>query len=300
MTGVAGDVTYYASSVGKNCTNGRKIAISWTSDVALDWVAQITANPKSSTFPATDAVVFEWTGTHNVQLMADEASWTACDFTGALDLGSVSGVTATGAAGDTAYYASSVGKNCTNGRKIAITWAAADDDAAAATDDAAAATDDAASAADDAAAATDDAASATDDAAAAASTPTPPPTTAAPTMTPAPTITPAPSLPPTPLPTPSPTTLAEKAAAADEDDDDDDGVDAASAFGGMSYWWVVIVLLVVLNVFLCCLLYFRVCIPVGEDELTEHMEIEEKVSFASCNMDGSMKLEQVYAGKALP
>ena len=268
--------------------------------MALDWVAQITANPKSSTFPATDAVVFEWTGTHNVQLMADEASWTACDFTGALDLGSVSGVTATGAAGDTAYYASSVGKNCTNGRKIAITWAAADDDAAAATDDAAAATDDAASAADDAAAATDDAASATDDAAAAASTPTPPPTTAAPTMTPAPTITPAPSLPPTPLPTPSPTTLAEKAAAADEDDDDDDGVDAASAFGGMSYWWVVIVLLVVLNVFLCCLLYFRVCIPVGEDELTEHMEIEEKVSFASCNMDGSMKLEQVYAGKALP
>ena len=94
---------------------------------------------------------------------------------------------------------------------------------------------------------------------------------------------------PSPIPTPLP-----------DDDDDDDGVDAASALAGVNFWIVIIVVLLLLNIFLCILLWCRVCIAKSDDELTEHMELDEKISFASCSMDGPMKLEAVYAGKAMP
>lgn len=94
----------------------------------LDWNDQFTADPKTRTADADMSVTFEWTGGHNVELMASEEAYNNCDFTGAAALGSSSGVQVTGNDGEVHYYACSVGSHCASGQKVAITWEHADHD----------------------------------------------------------------------------------------------------------------------------------------------------------------------------
>jgi len=94
----------------------------------LDWNDQFTADPKTRTADADMSVTFEWTGGHNVELMASEEAYNNCDFTGAAALGSSSGVQVIGNDGEVHYYGCSVGSHCASGQKVAITWEHADHD----------------------------------------------------------------------------------------------------------------------------------------------------------------------------
>ena len=91
----------------------------------VDWESM---HPSSSantlSAGAGETVTFSWTDTHDVWLMADEAAYNSCSFTGATEIhstsvkiGDVSGL------GETKYYACNVGSHCESGQKIAITWA---------------------------------------------------------------------------------------------------------------------------------------------------------------------------------
>ena len=91
--------------------------------------AQFDADPKTLTVDADADVAFEWSGGHDVWLL-DEDGYEGCAFSGGSYLGGSSGVVAAGpAAGETLYFSCSVGSHCSQGQKIAITGAAADDDA---------------------------------------------------------------------------------------------------------------------------------------------------------------------------
>ena len=95
----------------------------------VDWNAQFDADPKTLTVDADADVAFEWSGGHDVWLL-DEDGYEGCAFSGGSYLGGSSGVVAAGpAAGETLYFSCSVGSHCCQGQKIAITGAAADDDA---------------------------------------------------------------------------------------------------------------------------------------------------------------------------
>ena len=64
-----------------------------------------------------EVLKFEWTGGHNVYQMKDKATFDACDFTGATNLGATSPVYHTMGA-DTTYFACQVGLHCKNGQKL--------------------------------------------------------------------------------------------------------------------------------------------------------------------------------------
>ena len=89
---------------------------------AVDWVAAFGADPKTLAAAAGAAVVFSWTGNHDVQEMADAAAFEACDFSGATYLGDATGVEVAGASSGTKYYSCSVGSHCDYGQKVAVTW----------------------------------------------------------------------------------------------------------------------------------------------------------------------------------
>ena len=92
------------------------------STTTIDWNAQFSADPKTTTVADDADLVFSWTGGHDVWEMADEAAYDACDFSGGTDLGSSSGVAVSAQAGETVYYSCSVGSHCASGQKVAVTW----------------------------------------------------------------------------------------------------------------------------------------------------------------------------------
>ena len=96
-------------------------------DNNLDWIAQFSAEDKSSTFKGS--VKFNWTGGHNVYELASKEAYENCDFTGATNKGDTTGVTVSGNSGDVKYYSCSIvstqGNHCKSGQKIAITFEAA-------------------------------------------------------------------------------------------------------------------------------------------------------------------------------
>ena len=78
---------------------------------------------KTLSADAGETVTFDWTGTHDVWLMADQAAYDSCSFTGATEIHSTSVKTGDVAGlGETKYYACSVVDHCNEGQKIAITW----------------------------------------------------------------------------------------------------------------------------------------------------------------------------------
>ena len=82
------------------------------------------ANTKSA--DAGETVTFEWTDTHDVWLMPDQAAYDSCTFTSATEIHSTSTAGKKGdvsGLGETKYYACHVGSHCDSGQKIAITWA---------------------------------------------------------------------------------------------------------------------------------------------------------------------------------
>lgn len=74
-----------------------------------------------------DSVVFSWMGNHNVYRMTDSASYQACNFTGAVNLGAGSPVswTVPNSPGAVYYFSCEVGGHCRAGQKLAVTVAAA-------------------------------------------------------------------------------------------------------------------------------------------------------------------------------
>ena len=99
----------------------------WSHGNQIDWDDQFAFEPVH--FADADmSVTFEWTGEHNVELMASEEAYNNCDFTGAAAIGSLSGVQVTGNDGEVHYYGCSVGSHCASGQKVAITWEHADHD----------------------------------------------------------------------------------------------------------------------------------------------------------------------------
>ena len=74
---------YYAAST--DCGAGRKLALTWGAAAALDWDAQVDAS-KDATFSAYAVVAVAWTGDWDVYQLRSLASWTECDFGGAVKL----------------------------------------------------------------------------------------------------------------------------------------------------------------------------------------------------------------------
>ena len=94
----------------------------------LDWNAQFGVQDKSMTIPAGDgnSVVFSWQGFHDVMQLSDEDAFDLCNFQGSMTMGGRrnggTAVVTAGTAGTTEYFACSVGRHCTFGQKVAITW----------------------------------------------------------------------------------------------------------------------------------------------------------------------------------
>ena len=84
-TAAPGLTQYYASS--RNCSAGRKVALTWGTAETLDWDAQVDATPKTAAFSAYAVVDVAWAGDWDVYQLRSVESWTACDFTGAIKLG---------------------------------------------------------------------------------------------------------------------------------------------------------------------------------------------------------------------
>ncbi|KAH8071440.1 FK506 binding protein [Aureococcus anophagefferens] len=82
-------------------------SLSAASTTTIDWNAQFSADPKTTTVDADADLVFSWSGGHDVWIMADEFSYEECDFSGGTNLGS------------------SVGSHCAAGQKVAVTWESA-------------------------------------------------------------------------------------------------------------------------------------------------------------------------------
>ena len=74
----------------------------------IDWNAQFSADPKTTTVDADADLIFSWTGGHDVWIMADEFSYEECDFTGGTFLGDSSGVEVSAQPGETVYYSCGV------------------------------------------------------------------------------------------------------------------------------------------------------------------------------------------------
>ena len=94
----------------------------------LDWVAQFGVQDKSMTIPAGENsnVVFSWEGYHDVMQLSDADAFDLCNFQGSTKMrGPSNGGTAVitaGTANTTEYFACSVGRHCSFGQKVAITW----------------------------------------------------------------------------------------------------------------------------------------------------------------------------------
>ena len=91
----------------------------------VDWESM---HPSSSantlSAGAGETVTFSWTDTHDVWLMADEAAYNSCSFTGATEIHSISVRTGdVSGLGETKFFSCSVVSHCKDGQKIAITWA---------------------------------------------------------------------------------------------------------------------------------------------------------------------------------
>jgi len=97
------------------CTIG--LASAATQNIA--WAVGMASN--TMTAATGDNLVFSWSGSHNVYLMASETAYTGCSFTGATLLSSSSPTTYTIPAGaGPFYFACSVGSHCSAGQKIAV------------------------------------------------------------------------------------------------------------------------------------------------------------------------------------
>ena len=82
-------------------------SLSAASTTTIDWNAQFSADPKTTTVDADADLVFSWSGGHDVWIMADEFSYEECDFSGGTNLGSSSGVEVSAQPGETVYYSCS-------------------------------------------------------------------------------------------------------------------------------------------------------------------------------------------------
>ena len=88
---------------------------------AVDWAATMS-DPEKRAMEASAGtlITFTWTGNHNVYKMASKEAFDACDFTGAVEVGSQSPTLVNYAGAEAAYYACEVGTHCRNGQKLAV------------------------------------------------------------------------------------------------------------------------------------------------------------------------------------
>ena len=102
------------------------VVLESTSAEAIDWESlHPSSGANTLALEVGTPVTFSWTELHNVEEMASEAAYAACDFTGATEVASTAVQTVDVAAPSSAttkYYACSVGAHCAAGQKIAITW----------------------------------------------------------------------------------------------------------------------------------------------------------------------------------
>ena len=88
-------------------------------DHSIPWTKGFSGKAEDQTMAVNngDVLKFVWAGNHNVYQMKDKATFDACDFAGATNLGAASPVyTTMGAA--TTYFACKVGSHCSNGQKL--------------------------------------------------------------------------------------------------------------------------------------------------------------------------------------
>lgn len=98
------------------------VALESVSAEAIDWESlHPSSGANALALDLGTPVTFSWTELHNVEEMASEAAYAACDFAGATEVASTVDVAAPSLA-TTKYYACSVGAHCAAGQKIAITW----------------------------------------------------------------------------------------------------------------------------------------------------------------------------------
>jgi len=90
----------------------------------LDWV--IPTSPRLETIEASPGakIEFEWSGSHDVFLMASTGAAESCDFSGATNLGSTSPISytipSTTSTPSTIVFSCSVGGHCANGQKLTV------------------------------------------------------------------------------------------------------------------------------------------------------------------------------------
>ena len=97
------------------------VRLSSAVDVPIAWIDYLGKADKSLVVATKgDVLKWTWTGTHNVYKMASEATFLACDFTGATDLtaGATASYTLDGS--EPAYFACKVGGHC---QSVSSCWA---------------------------------------------------------------------------------------------------------------------------------------------------------------------------------
>ena len=87
----------------------------------IDWKLGMTTQPVQikATQSGDGTAVFIWTGTHNVYLFEDKASFRSCDFSKAKELSSASGFVFTAQAG-TFFFGCSIAAHCASGQKLRL------------------------------------------------------------------------------------------------------------------------------------------------------------------------------------
>ena len=85
----------------------------------VDWIF-FNPSTRERVVNANDALVFRWTGHHDVYLMESEDKFNNCDFTGATLIGYVSPTTYT-VWQFPAYFGCSVPGHCQDGMKLKVT-----------------------------------------------------------------------------------------------------------------------------------------------------------------------------------
>jgi len=103
-------------------------SLAFAAEVPFNWVSGFGA-PANQVLEVSegDMIKFEWSSSHNVEQMADEAKFTTCDFSGSTMLGASSPVTTAALTVGTHYYACSIGSHCASGQKLAVTVVASSD-----------------------------------------------------------------------------------------------------------------------------------------------------------------------------